>query len=168
MLAPLPLFFCPVAPADGTKPISLPLRCHEHPEFRTPLPPPSSTPVTSYSPWAAHSNPPRSTTTPWEASPHLTDAPKPPPWPDLHRNYLAGKLLSPSSPYLRPSSVQSDHPNSFPSSCCSYQARAWPPSSPRSPSPTSSSPPPPRSPWEPHLRSPSLPPKSTHRCAVSP
>jgi hypothetical protein len=48
------------------------------------------------------------------------------PWPDLHRNYLAidplldGKLLSPSSPYLHPSSIQFDYPNSFPSSCCSY------------------------------------------------
>jgi hypothetical protein len=98
--------------------------------------------------------------------------PSHPSWPDLHRNYLAvdplsaGKLLPPSSPYLCPSSVQSDHPNSFPSSCCSYQARAWPPSSPGSPSLTSSSPPPPRSPWEPHLRSP--PPKSTYGCVVSP
>jgi hypothetical protein len=49
------------------------------------------------------------------------------PWPDLHRNYLAvdpllaGKLLLPPSPYLRPFSAQSDHPNSFPSTCCSYQ-----------------------------------------------
>jgi hypothetical protein len=80
-------------------------------------------------------------------------------WPDLHRNYLAvdpllaGKLLPPSSLYLRPFSTQSDHPNSFPSSCCSYQTRAWPPSSPGSPPPTSSSAPPPQPPGEPHLRS---------------
>jgi hypothetical protein len=54
--------------------------------------------------------------------------PSHPPWPDLHRSYLAvdsllaGKLLSSSSLYLRPSFVQSDHPNSFSSSRCSCQA----------------------------------------------
>jgi hypothetical protein len=75
--APLPFLFYPVAPADGTKPIFLPFCCRAHPEPRTPPPPPSSTPATSYSPWAAHPSPPRTTTTPWEAFPHLTDAPKP-------------------------------------------------------------------------------------------
>jgi hypothetical protein len=50
----------------------------------------------------------------------------PTPTPILRRSPIAvvllfsGEILSPSSPYLRPSSVQSDHPNSFSSSCCSY------------------------------------------------
>jgi hypothetical protein len=43
----------------------------------TPTPPPSSTPVTLCSPWAAAVRLPLATTTPWEASPHLTDTPRP-------------------------------------------------------------------------------------------
>jgi hypothetical protein len=126
MPAPLPFLFYSVAPADGTKPISFPFCCRAHPEPRTPPPPLSSTPATSYLPWAAHPRPPRTITTPWEASPHLTDAPKPllvaglPPEPPRRRSLLAGKLLSPLNPYLRPFSAQSDHLNSFPFSCCSY------------------------------------------------
>jgi hypothetical protein len=118
----LPFLFYPVAPADGTKPISLPFCCRAHQEPQTPPPPPSSAPATSCSPWAAHPRPSRTTTTPWETSPHLADAPKPlpvaglPPEPPRRRYRLAGKLLSPSNPCLRPFSTQSGHPNSFPSS----------------------------------------------------
>jgi hypothetical protein len=42
------------------------------------------------------------------------------PWPDLHRNYLAVDPLLAGKLHLRPSSVQFDYTNSFPSSCCSY------------------------------------------------
>jgi hypothetical protein len=95
------------------------------------------------------------------------------PWPDLHRSYLAavlpfaGKLLSPSSMNLRPSSVQFDYSNSFPSSSCSCQAQASPFSSTGTPSPTSTLPPSPRPPWERPLRSSPPLPKTSSRCALT-
>jgi hypothetical protein len=154
-------------------PIPLPLLLFTRSEPRTPPPPPSSTPAILCPSWAAAVRLPLPTTTPWEASPHLTDAPKPlpvarfPPEPPRRRYRLASKLLSPSNLYLCPFSVQSDHPNSFPSSCCSYRTRAWPPSLPGSHSPTSSSALPLRPLWEPHLRPSPLPPKPTPGCALS-
>jgi hypothetical protein len=173
MTAPLPFLFCPVAPADSTKPISLPFHCRAHPEPRTPPSPPSSTPATSCSLWAAHPSPPRTTIAPWEASPHLTDTPKPlpvaglPPEPPRRRYRLAGELLSPSNPSLRSFSVQFNCTNSFLSSCCSFWTGALPHFLAGTLSPTSSPPPLPRPPWEPHLRSsPSLP-KTPRRCALS-
>jgi hypothetical protein len=95
----------------------------QRPEPRTPPPPPSSTPATPCSPWVAHSNHPRTTTTPCGVSPHLTDTPRPllaaepPPEPPRRRYLLAGKFLFPSSSSLRPSSDQPSHQSSFLSSC---------------------------------------------------
>jgi hypothetical protein len=51
--------------------------CRVHPEHRAPPPPPSSTLATPCSPWAAAVHLPLPTMTPWGASPHLTDTPRP-------------------------------------------------------------------------------------------
>jgi hypothetical protein len=166
-------FCCPVALVDCTPSICLYFSCHVPPEPKHHcrfLPQLRRPPARRGQPTPVHPAPLR----PPRKLP-LTSLmlPSHSPWPDLRRSYLAvdlllaGKLVSPSSPYLRPSSVQIDHPKSFSSSCCSYQARAWPSSSPGTSSPTSSPPPPPRPLWEPHLRPSPLPPKATHGCTMS-
>jgi hypothetical protein len=95
------------------------------------------------------------------------------PWPDLHWSYLAAVLLSlvssclPSSPYLRPSSVQFNYSTSFLLSCCSSQAQAWSPSSPGIPSLMSTLPLPSRLPWGRPFRPSSPLPKTYRRCALT-
>jgi hypothetical protein len=116
---------CPWASSAQALPIPFLFLCRAHPEHQTPPPPPSSTPTTLCSPWAAAVRLPLPTTTPWAASPHPTDTPRPllvvgfPPEPPRLRYLLAGEFLFPLNPSLRPFSVQSNHPSSFLSSCCS-------------------------------------------------
>jgi hypothetical protein len=135
--------------------------------------PPSCTPATLCLLWTTAVRLPLPIMTPWAASPHLTDAPRPllvaglPPEPPRRRYRLTGVLLSPSNPYLRSFSTQLTCTNSFLFSCCSFWTGALPHFLTGILSPTSSPPRPPRPPWEPHLRS-SLPlPKTPRRCALS-
>jgi hypothetical protein len=116
---------CPWASSAQTLPIPPLFLCRAHPEHRTPPPPPSSTPATLCSPLAITVRLPLPTTTPWGAPPHPTDTPRPllvvgfSSEPPRRRYLLAGEFLFPSSPSLRPFSIQSNHPSSFLSSCCS-------------------------------------------------
>jgi hypothetical protein len=101
-------------------PIPLIFLCRAHTEHRTPPLPSPSTSAPSCSSWAAHPSPPRTTTIPWEACPHLTDAPKPlpvagpPPEVPLRQSPPCRKLLSPSSIYLRPSPPNPTTPTASP------------------------------------------------------